>query len=401
MSNSSEIILGIDFGTTYASAGALVHGKVQLVLDRGETTIPTVVHFPPRGAPIVGAAAQSKLISSPATTVSSIKRILGLSFARPEVRLLDANVGYQIMPGPDAKTILKIGRDVYACEQIVAYILAHIRELAEKRFGARVQKAIIAMPVEASPEFERALRSAARIAHLEILQVIPEAIAGGLSLGLGNAPCDRRIAVCDFGGGTFDATLIEQAGLYFTPIACHGDSQLGGNDFDEILVNEIISSVYQRSGFDMRNNVVRLGELSARCESAKRVLSQAMSIRLAMKDAYIENHQFRSIDVVLQRSWAESKWQPLIALMVDVLSRLLEVAGWTASDPDEVVLIGGTSLVPAVRKSIAEFFGRREVTTSDLATVAVAYGATLQTAAHAGISGSLPSLTQGPISNLG
>lgn len=389
----AEIILGIDFGTSYSSAAALIDGEIQWVLDRGDAMIPSVVHLPAKGAPIIGVEAQMHLATHPRTTVQSIKRILGRRLEDREVRLLDAGVGYHIISGSRGKAALKIGGQTYACEQIAAAILTYLRDIAERRFGGRIRKVVIAVPAESDPSYITALRRAARISHLEVLQVIPEPIAGALSLGLHGNACNRRIAVCDFGGGTFDATLIEQEGLQFTPVACHGNTLLGGDDFDDILAEEVASSVQRRCGFNMRNDIVRWHDLRMRCESAKRILSNDVEAHLRMPDAYVEQGQLRSIDLLLDRTWAEGKWAPLIVQMNEVLGRLLQTSQWAPSDVQEVVLIGGTSLIPMVRQSIASFFEREHVTSNEFANVAVAYGATLQTAGHLAISTQLPSLT--------
>lgn len=392
MTSKSEIVLGIDFGTSYSSAGALINGQVEWVLDRGDAMVPTVVHIPRTGPPIVGVEAQMRLATSPAHTVQSIKRILGRRVDDREVRLLDAGVGYRIVAGPRGMATLNIGGQSFACEQIAAAVLTYLRQLAETRFGSRIRKVVIAVPAECEPRFISALRRAARVAHLQLLQVIPEPIAGALSLGMHGVSCDRRIAVCDFGGGTFDATLIQQQGLQFTPIACHGDSQLGGDDFDETLTKEIANSVERRCGYNLRKDAVRWQQLKMRCESAKRILSRDHEAKLLMTDAYVEQGQHRNIDLLLDRQWVEGKWQPLMVQMKAVLSRLLETSGWLREEIDEVVLIGGTSLVPLVRTSIAAFFERERVSTNEAANVAVAYGATLQTAGHLAVSTQLPSL---------
>ncbi len=389
----SEIILGIDFGTSYSSAAALIDGEVQWVLDRGDPMVPSVVHMPPKGPPLVGVAAQMRLATNPNRTIQSIKRILGRKYDDRDVRLLDAGVGYQVVSGARGMAALRIGGQVFACEQIVGSILSYLRDLAERRFGGRIRKVIIAVPAESDPAFVSALRRAARVAQLELLQVIPEPIAGALSLGLHGQPCDRRIAVCDFGGGTFDATLIEQKGLHFTSVACRGNSLLGGDDFDHVVAEEIASSVERRCGFNMRNDVVRWHTLRMRCESAKRILSSEEEAHLTMPDAYIEQGQQRNIDLLLDRKWAEGKWASLMEEMRQVLANLMQASGWATSDVQEVVLIGGTSLIPMVRRSIAEFFERPQVVSNEFANVAVAYGATLQTAGYLGQATELPQLT--------
>lgn len=392
VASNSEIILGIDFGTSYSSAAALIGGKVQWVLDRGDSMIPTIVHYPRKGSPLVGFQARSMLPAAPYTTVQSIKRILGRKMDDREVRLLDAGVGYRIEAGRNGFAVLNIGRQPYACEQVAASVLGYLRELAEKRFGTRIGQAVIAVPAEASPSYISSLRKAAKLAHLKLVQVIPEPIAGALSLGMHGVACDRRIAVCDFGGGTFDATLIEQEGLQFTPVACHGNSSLGGDDFDIIMANEVASAIHRRCGASIQNDVARWQELLMRCESVKRILSREAQARLMMNDAYVEQGKMQNIDLLMDRKWIEQRWKPLIQKMQAVLMRLLDSSNWEPEDVDEVVLIGGTSLIPMVKSGIADFFEREVVATNEFANVAVAYGATLQTAGHLTVATQLPSL---------
>ncbi|MBL4632752.1 MAG: Hsp70 family protein [Kofleriaceae bacterium] len=392
MAKNAEIILGIDFGTSYSSAAALINQKIEWVLDRGDSMIPSIVHYPKRGPAIVGVQARSIMPSAPHTTVHSIKRILGKPFDDREVRLLDAGVGYRIEAGQNGLAVLNINRQRFACEQVAATILTYLRELAERRFGRRIGQAVIAVPAEASPAFLLSLRQAAKLAHLKLVQVIPEPIAGALSLGMHGKSCNRRIAVCDFGGGTFDATLIEQQGLEFIPVACHGNSSLGGNDFDLIMAEEIASAIHRRCGYSIQKDIARWQELLIRCESAKRILSREQQARLGMSDAYIEHGKLVNIDLLLDREWVERRWQPLIDKMQAVLARLLDTSNWNPDEIDEVVLIGGTSLIPMVKRAVTEFFQRQSISVNAFANVAVAYGATLQTAGHLTIATQLPSL---------
>jgi molecular chaperone DnaK len=386
-------VLGIDFGTSYSSAAALINGEIEWVLDRGDAMIPTVVHLPAKGNLIVGVEAQARLATHPARTVRSIKRILGRRFDDREVRLLDAGVGYRISSGSRGQAILNIAGQEFACEQIAAAVLAYLRDLAEKRFGGRIRKVVIAVPAEAGPRYVTALRKAARLAHLELLQAIPEPIAGALALGMHGVSCERRIAVCDFGGGTFDATLIQQEKLHFSSVACHGDSHLGGDDLDDVIANGIVDAVQRRGGSDMRRDVVRWQDLRMRCESAKRMLSRENDARLCMTDAYIEAGKHRNIDLLLDRNWVEARWRPLMGQLRAVCTRLLETSSWTPADIDEVVLIGGSCLVPLVQKTLAMTFDRNQVVVNDVANLAVACGATLQTAGHLAVSTQLPRLS--------
>src|SRR5687768_13978750 len=204
--SAQEMIVGIDFGTCYTSAGVLVGDKVEMVLDQGDALIPTVVHIPQRGDPVVGIKAVSRLATEPGNTVASVKRVLGYPAADPAVRRLAASAAYKVETGPGGRTLLKVGGHPMAPEQVASYVLARVRDLAEARFGGRVRKAIIATSAAAPPGYQASLLNAARLAHLEVLETVAEPIAGALALGLHGELATRRVLVCDFGGGTFDVT---------------------------------------------------------------------------------------------------------------------------------------------------------------------------------------------------
>jgi molecular chaperone DnaK len=377
-----ETILGIDFGTAYTSAAALLGGKASFVLDDGDPLIPSVVHIPRQGPPVVGVRAVQLGIAQPAATVTSVKRLLGRGMSDPEVRLIDAGVGYRIKAGPQQMAVLEIRDQTFAPTQIAGYVLERVRDLAARRFGGRVERAVMTVPVAATPAYRDALRQAARIAGLEVLQFIAEPIAGGIALGMNMQACDRRLAVCDFGGGTFDATLLEQRGHGFKPVAVAGDAFLGGDDFDDALANAVADDVFRSTRKDMHQDIVRWRELVWHCESIKRQLSGAARANLRMKEAVTHGGQRRDLNVAIDRSWAEPRWQPLVARAVEALQRLLESSTWEARSVDEVLLIGGTTMIPLVRRAFAEFFGRA-VTAPPHADVAVTMGAAIQTAAHA------------------
>jgi molecular chaperone DnaK len=364
-----EVVLGIDFGTSYTSAGVLVGGRVELVHDQGDPAIPSVVHVPRGGDLVVGHQAVARLAADPTSTIASIKRHLG-----------------------DATTTLTINGAHLACEQIAAAIFIKVRDLAERRFGGTVRRAVVAIPAAATPAYVASLQRAAKLAHIEIVQVVSEPIAGALSLGLHEAAATRRVVVCDFGGGTFDVTAVKQDGLRFHPVATVGDQHLGGDDLDTAMANAIAGIVYGRARFNILDDHVRRAQLLQRCESVKRALSTQPQARLSLAKAYIEQHQHRSLDLIIERAWIEPIWMPLIARAVAWVSDVLARARWDVETVERVVLIGGSSQVPLYRAAIENAFGAERVMSPPNAGLAVATGTTLLTARFAPASAVLPTL---------
>ncbi len=388
---SREIVLGIDFGTSYTSAGALVDQRIELVVDSGDPVIPSVVHVPERGALIVGRAAVGLLAAKPSTTIASVKRLMGRELADPDaLRRIASTLPYRIAGGPTG-ILLQLGQQDWATEQVAAALLDRVRVLAEQRFGATVRRAVVTASAVASRGYQAALRKAAELAHLEVVEIVAEPIAGALALGWHAHDASRRLLVCDFGGGTFDVTAIVQRGARFRVLATGGDPFLGGDDLDQAMVQEVAGLVYKRSRFDLLRDVVRRQTLALRCESVKRALSSARGARLTMREGFVEDGQSCDIDVVIERSWAESLWQPLFDRALAAVDETLERARWTQADVDEVALIGGTSLVPHFQARVRNRFSRVKVTATELAAVAVAMGATLLSGRH-GTSGAVPVL---------
>ena len=376
-------VLGIDFGTCYTSAGALVDGRVDLVRDNGDPMIPSVVYIPARGAPVVGARALSYALHEPQHTVSSIKRLLGEPNDPETLQRLAPTVPYRLVGGVGGRVLVRLHNQDWATEQIAAAVLAHVRDLAERRFG-QVRRVVLAVSAVATLEQRQALLAAARVARLEVVDMVAEPIAGAIALGLHASPEARRVLVCDFGGGTFDLTLVEQTGSRFNVVATGGDPFLGGDDLDHAMVHQLASLIYRRARFDITHDLVRRQLLSMRCEAVKRVLSTQLEARLTMRDAFIEGGERRDLDVVIERTWCEALWDPPFARALAEIDRVLAKAGWASDDLDEVGLIGGTALVPRFQALLRARFGRVKVEVSNDAHVAVAMGTALVASRHAG-----------------
>jgi molecular chaperone DnaK (HSP70) len=414
---SRDHILGIDFGSSSTVAGVLIGDRIELAQDAGGVVIPSVVYVPDRGPPEIGRRASARQLTEPTRVVRSVKRILGLPADAELVRHYAASVPFRVehaagapsrpsavglgdAAGPPARpsTIgdritFKLASGDVVPEQVAAWILARVRELAEQRFGGRIRKAVMTMSAAAPAGYRDALVRAARIAHLDIVDLVAEPIAGALALDLHTRPAQRRIVVCDFGGGTFDVSAVVQQHMAFTPIAAHGDHYLGGDDLDSALAEAIAGLVYRSSHYDMHKDAVRWNELVLRCESAKRQLSSCAEAPLAMRQAYISNGNYKDLQLLVDHPWVEAVWGPLRVRLTGVVHELLRRASWRAEDVEVVGLIGGSSLVPMFRAAMADIFGQDKLLITPDAELAVAQGATLLTARHRRLrSNSIPIL---------
>ncbi len=385
-----ELVLGIDFGSSTTIAGALVGDRIELVQDAGDHVIPSVAYVPDRGGIEIGRRAAARQWTDPSRVVRSVKRLLGQPSSAELVRRYAAGVPFQVDLTGD-RPVLKLTHSIVP-EQVAAAVLAHVRDLAEKRFGATPRKAVVTLSADAPPGYREAIVRAARIAHLEILELVAEPIAGTLALDLHMASVHRRVVVCDFGGGTFDVSAVLQEGLRFRPIATYGDHFLGGDDLDDVLAEAIAAVVMRNSGYDLHKDIVRWNELVLRCESAKRQLSDGAHAPLAMRDAYLQGGVRKDLKLTLEESWAAAAWNQKLTRAREVIVELLRRAGWHPQDVDVIGLVGGGSLVPAFQRSVRDLFPPDRVTLAYAPELAVAQGATLLTARYRSASQALPTL---------
>ena len=376
-----EVVLGIDFGSSTTSAGALIGDRVELVQDAGDRVIPTVIHYPDRGVPEVGRRAVSKALSDPTRVVRSVKRLLGLPASHELVDQWAATHATPIEKRGD-RVILKMGSGDLAPEQVAAQVLSRVRDLAETRFGATVKRVVMTCAAAAPAGYRAALIRAAKIAHLEIAEMIAEPIAGALALDLHRQDENRRILILDFGGGTFDVSAVVQQNMRFSPIAVAGDHWLGGDDLDLALAEAMASLIARKTSFDMHRDLVRWNELVHRCELAKRQLSTSGDVPFAMAEAYVHEGARRDLRFTIDEGWAEGVWATLLDRARVVIETGLARAGWTPESVDVVGLVGGSSQTLAFRRMISGMFDPDRVTFPHDAETAVAIGAVLLTARH-------------------
>jgi molecular chaperone DnaK len=374
-------VLGIDFGTSTSSAAAFIDNEVHVVLDGGEPSIPSVVYIPRAGDLLCGVEALRHGAADPFGLLTGLKRLLGRRADDPSIRHLDAGVAYRIQAAPNGSAMVRARNSDFAPTQLVAALLTRLRRLAEVRFGGDIRRAVMTVPVEMAPDYQSALKRAAAIAGLEILAFVPEPVAGVIAHGF-DRPGDRRIAVCDFGGGTFDTSLMEQRGTRFHGVASAGDAFLGGDDFDAAMADAVDGVVFKNARVSLRRDVTIWSQLLLRVESTKRQLSREKQARLRLREAYTLGERRNDVDLMVDRAWIEPRWQPLVDRAKLCVGTLVESAKWKNAEIDDIVLIGGTTMVPLVQREMSSFFGRALVP-SPMASLAVVRGAALLAARHA------------------
>jgi molecular chaperone DnaK len=374
-------IIGIDLGTTNSVVAVMEGGSPEVILNlEGSRTTPSVVGFGSDGGRLVGAPAKRQAVTNPTRTVFSIKRFMGRRHA--EVAKDEKMVPYKLVGNPDELVKVQIGDKTYTPPEISAMILAALKEAAERHLGEKVEKAVITVPAYFNDSQRQATKDAGTIAGLEVVRIINEPTAATLAFGLDKKK-SGRVAVYDLGGGTFDISILEIGDGVFEVLATNGDTRLGGDDFDEALIQYVAEEFKQSSGIDIRNDAMALQRLKEACEKAKIELSSTMQTEI--------NLPFITMDATgpkhLAVSVSRAKFEQLTAKLVDrsrgPCEQALKDAGLTPNKIDEVILVGGSTRIPAVQRLVKEIFGK-EPNKSVNPDEVVALGAAIQGAILAG-----------------
>jgi len=351
-----EKIIGIDLGTTN-SVVAVMEGREGKVIpnQEGNRLTPSVVAFTDKGDVLVGDLARRQAVTNPTRTVYSIKRFMGRR--HNEVESEEKMVPYEIVGGPDDYVKVKIGDKQYTPPEISALILRKLKEAAEAYLGHKVNKAVITVPAYFNDAQRQATKDAGQIAGLEVARIINEPTAAALAYGLDRKE-QEKIVVFDLGGGTFDVSVLEVAEGVFRVISTNGDTHLGGDDFDEVLINYVADEFKKEQGIDLRKDTMALQRLQEACEKAKKELSSASSTDINLPfitaDASGPKH--------LQMNIARSKFEQLVDHLIErcrgPLTRAMQDAKLKPSEIDEVVLVGGSTRIPKVQEMVKNFFNK-------------------------------------------
>ena len=379
---AGEPVLGIDLGTTTSCVAVVRDGAPWVLADEnGERIIPSVVAFTPQGE-LVGREARKQLVTDPESTVYSFKRLLGRRYDDPRVRVAVAASPFRIAEGPGHSIVINVRGREYGVPEIAARMLSRLRTLAADRLECDVRRAVVAVPASFDDAQRTAIGVAGRIAGLEVVRLINEPTAAALAFG-----CDKRapgtLCVYDFGGGTFDVTLLGFEECKINVLAAAGDSLLGGDDLDMALAFAAAESFRVETGKNLWRDVAEWQRLLFACEQAKRRLSLEARAEIRLRSVARTPSGVRDLVFSLDRRRFQQICGEKIEQTLRCCSQALAQAGVESSEIDSVLLVGGSTFVRLVRSRVAEFFGRRPDISVDPAE-AVALGAAIEGAVWAG-----------------
>jgi len=382
-------IIGIDLGTTNSCVAIMEGGKARVIENsEGDRTTPSIVAYTKDGEVLVGASAKRQAVTNPKNTFYAVKRLIGRKFTDAEVQKDIGLVPYKITPhdNGDAWVETADGRKL-APQEISAKVLEKMKKTAEAYLGETVTEAVITVPAYFNDSQRQATKDAGRIAGLDVKRIINEPTAAALAYGMDKKGGDRKIAVYDLGGGTFDVSIIEIASvdgeMQVEVLATNGDTFLGGEDFDKRVIDYLVDEFNKDQGIDLRKDPLALQRLKDSAERAKIELSSSQQTEVNLPYVTADASGPKHLNIKLTRAKLESLVEDLVKKTIEPCRIALNDAGLRASDIAEVILVGGQTRMPKVGQAVAEFFGkepRKDVNPDE----AVAVGAAIQGGVLAG-----------------
>jgi molecular chaperone DnaK len=370
-------IIGIDLGTTN-SCVAIMEGSQPKVLENAEgaRTTPSVVAFTDDNEKLIGQPAKRQAVTNPENTIFAVKRLIGRNFDDPTVKKDVEAAPFKIVNSEKGDAWIEAKGEKYSPSQISAFILQKMKETAEKYLGQTVSKAVITVPAYFNDAQRQATKDAGKIAGLEVLRIINEPTAASLAYGLDKKQ-NKKIAVYDLGGGTFDVSILELGDGVFEVKSTNGDTFLGGEDFDNAIVDYLISEFKKDNGIDLKSDKLALQRLKEAAEKAKIELSSAEQTDINLPFITADKTGPKHINIKMTRAKLEALVEDLIARTMPPCKTALKDAGITASEIDEIVMVGGMTRMPKVVQEVKNFFGK-EPNKSVNPDEVVAMGAAIQ-----------------------
>ncbi len=350
-------IIGIDLGTTNSAFAYLVAGKPEVITNaEGNRTTPSVVAINKKGERLVGQVAQRQRVTNAKNTIYGVKRLIGRKFSDKEVQKDLDIMPYEIVKKGDGVAV-KMGDKDYTPEEVSAMILSKIKADAEAFLGEKVTEAVITVPAYFDDSQRQATKDAGKIAGLEVKRIINEPTAAALAYGL-ESKKDEKIAVFDLGGGTFDVSILELGDGVFEVRSTNGDTHLGGEDFDNRIVDHFIDYFKKEEGVDLKKDNAALQRLKDEAEKAKKELSSTSSYEVNLPFITADADGPKHFEYTLTRAKLEEMVKDLIDRLADPVNKALKDANLKASDIDEIVMVGGMTRMPAVVEKVKSIFGK-------------------------------------------
>jgi molecular chaperone DnaK len=382
-------IIGIDLGTTNSCVAIMEGGQPKVIENsEGARTTPSIIAYMEDGEILVGAPAKRQAVTNPRNTLYAVKRLIGRKFQEKEVQKDIALMPYEIVKADNGDAWVKVRDKKLAPPQVSAEVLRKMKKTAEDYLGEEVTEAVITVPAYFNDSQRQATKDAGRIAGLEVKRIINEPTAAALAFGLDKGGGkDRKIAVYDLGGGTFDISIIEIADVdgeqQFEVLSTNGDTFLGGEDFDQRLIDYIIAEFKKDQGVDLAKDVLALQRLKEAAEKAKIELSSGQQTEINLPYITADASGPKHLNLKITRAKFEALVEELVERTIEPCRIALKDAGLKASQIDDVILVGGMTRMPKVQEKVKEFFGkdpRKDVNPDE----AVAVGAAVQGAVLAG-----------------
>ena len=350
-------IIGIDLGTTN-SCVSVFEGNEPVVIanSEGKRTTPSIVAFVDGGERKVGDPAKRQAITNPQRTIFSIKRFMGETWDQVQKEI--ARVPYKVVKGDNNTPRVDIDGRLYTPQEISAMILQKMKKTAEDYLGQEVTEAVITVPAYFSDSQRQATKEAGQIAGLEVKRIVNEPTAAALAYGLDKAHKDMKIAVFDLGGGTFDISILEFGGGVFEVLSTNGDTHLGGDDFDQVIIDWLVQEFKNDEGADLTKDPMAMQRLKEAAEKAKIELSSSTSTEINLPYIMPVDGMPKHLVKTLTRAKFEALAHNLIQACLEPCKKAMSDAGLSNSDIDEVILVGGSSRIPAVQKLVEDFFGK-------------------------------------------
>jgi molecular chaperone DnaK len=381
-------IIGIDLGTTNSCVAIMEGGKPKVIENsEGDRTTPSIVAFTKDGEVLVGQSAKRQAVTNPGNTIAAVKRLIGRKFTDEVVQKDVGMVSYKIVKADNGDAWVEVQGKKMAPQEVSARVLMKMKKTAEDYLGETVTEAVITVPAYFNDSQRQATKDAGRIAGLNVKRIINEPTAAALAYGLDKDGGDRKIAVYDLGGGTFDVSVIEIAEVdgerQFEVLSTNGDTFLGGEDFDLRVINYLADEFKKESGIDVRKDPLAMQRLKEAAEKAKIELSSSQQTEINLPYITADAAGPKHLNMKLTRAKLESLVEDLVQKTIEPCRIALKDAGLSMADVAEVILVGGQTRMPLVQKAVKDFFGkepRKDVNPDE----AVAVGAAIQGGVLAG-----------------